>query len=1051
MIRVPVAGRRVRIAGWNLYLAAGAAALLAYFLVPQVRDNGLLFNLIGLSSSVAILIGVRRNKPSTPRAWYLFAVGQLFFVCGDSVYYGYDTLFHKDVPFPSVADFFYLAVYPALVAGLLIIIRRRRPRGDRAGLIDALILTVGLGFAAWVFLMAPYAHDPSLSLVEKLVSIAYPLMDVCLFSVAVRLTVDGGLYRPSLVLLLGSVVSLLTADAILGVLTLGGGYQEGGVLDAGWACYYLLWGAAALHPSMGRLGEEAPAAPTSISRSRLALLAAASLVAPLIQMGKTIAGEPVEPVIVSVAAASLFCLVMLRMAGLLRESERAAERERTMRTAAKTLVTASTSDEVYDAALASLTELLHGERWVRIVVLDHSGSLSARAGEAPDEEWPVKAGDLISLDAGELRRNLSLDFPLAQMPLASALRFPEEATVGTALPLFASAELKGLVVVGACAPPSSETRTAMQTLAAQVVLALESVTLAEDLAMRKSEARFQSLVQHSSDLITVIDAHGKVVYQSPSVRRILGFEPDEVVGKDFTSFIHPHERDSVGPLLTEAMPSAHPQVESIECRLQHAGHGWVLFEVLRTNLLHDPSVEGIVLNGRDISERKDFERQLAHQAFHDALTGLANRALFADRVEHALARQTRSSGGLGVIFIDLDDFKMINDSLGHAAGDQVLSEVSRRLLAASRPMDTVARFGGDEFSVLVEGMSYPKEIAEIADRISTSLHEPMSIDGKKISIHVSMGIATTEQDHALVSTADELIRNADIAMYTAKGEGKGHYQLFEPAMHAQVVERLEMKASLERAIDRGEFELYFQPVVRLPHRRIYGVEALIRWHHPDRGITSPGDFIPLAEETGIIVPLGNWVLEQACRMGLAFQSADGQEGLIVSVNVSVRQLRHPDFVDSVRAILRSTGFPPQRLMLELTESVMMHDTELAIERLTALKELDVRLAIDDFGTGYSSLSYLSRFPVDVLKIDRSFVSRMDRQGSEATLAAAIVRLGESLDLDTVAEGIELPEQLEKLNELGCTHGQGFFVAKPMPTHEVMSFIGEYGLRRAQEA
>jgi diguanylate cyclase (GGDEF)-like protein/PAS domain S-box-containing protein len=581
----------------------------------------------------------------------------------------------------------------------------------------------------------------------------------------------------------------------------------------------------------------------------------------------------------------------------------------------------------------------------------------------------------------------------------------------------------------------------MQTLAVQIALALESAVLTEDLLISKSEARFRSLVQNSSDLITVIEGDSTIKYQSPSAERVLGYEPEELVGRKFAELLHPHERGRVVALLADSITSAHPQVEVVECRLRHANGSWLLFEIFRTNLLDDPNVHGIVLNGRDISERKEFERQLRHQAFHDPVTDLANRALFTNRVEHTLSRQTREEGGLGVIFVDLDDFKMINDSLGHAAGDEVLMQVGRRLLQCVRPMDTVARFGGDEFAILLEDTRTPEAVAEIADRILSAFDAPIRVDDKDVYIRASIGIATIDAEEAMTSAADELIRNADVAMYMAKREGKGQYRIFEQHMHSNVLARLETKGALQRALERSELTCHYQPVIELPTKRVIGFEALVRWQHPERGLVSPAEFIPLAEETGLIVPIGNRVLQEACTQAVFLQEmAPVDPPLTMSVNISVRQLQQPDFTGKIKSILEETRLNPSRLMLEITESLLMINTDSMVEKLHALKEIGVQLAVDDFGTGYSSLSYLSRFPVDALKIDRSFVNKVELGGQESDLAAAIVKLGETLKLKTIAEGIELPEQLDLFVGLGCNMGQGFLMAKPMAIDDALDFL-----------
>jgi diguanylate cyclase (GGDEF)-like protein len=447
-------------------------------------------------------------------------------------------------------------------------------------------------------------------------------------------------------------------------------------------------------------------------------------------------------------------------------------------------------------------------------------------------------------------------------------------------------------------------------------------------------------------------------------------------------------------------------------------------------------VRGIVLNGRDVSERRAFERQLEHQAFHDPVTNLANRALFGERVRHAVARARRESRGLAVIFLDLDDFKTVNDSLGHAAGDAVLIEVAKRLATSVRASDTAARFGGDEFAVLLEDVTGAQEAADTAERILAELVRPLALEQKEIVVRGSIGISIA--DEPSTTDADELLRNADAAMYIAKRDGKGHYRLFEPAMHEGVIARLELRADLQQAVANNELELYYQPVVRLADGSVSGVEALLRWHHPERGMVGPDVFIPLAEEMGLIVEIGRWVLHEGCRRAVEIQKVAPE--LTMAVNLSVKQLQHGDIVADTRAALEQSGLDPSRLTLEITESVMMTDTELVVQRLHELKALGVRLAMDDFGTGYSSLSYLSRLPVDILKMDRSFL----RQGAApqaSGLASAVVSLGATLELEVVAEGIERPEQWDRLRELGCDLGQGFYFARPMDVAGTLEFLG----------
>ena len=460
-----------------------------------------------------------------------------------------------------------------------------------------------------------------------------------------------------------------------------------------------------------------------------------------------------------------------------------------------------------------------------------------------------------------------------------------------------------------------------------------------------------------------------------------------------------------------------------------------MVEAVGSNLSDDPAVRGFALNFRDISERKVLEEKLRELAFHDPLTLLANRNLFRDRVQHALTRAQRGDRCPAVMFLDVDNFKNINDSLGHDAGDRLLQAVAQRIIHTSRSSDTVARLGGDEFGVLLEGAGTAAEVQRVADALVEALGVPFSLDGREVRVTASVGVAFS----AAETTAKELLSNADLAMYHAKSAGKNRHVTFQPQMQTLLHERLRLEADMGRALSREEFFLEYQPIVDLGTRVLLGVEALVRWRHPESGVLMPASFIHVLEECGQIVPLGRWVLKQACRDICAWRrSVAGGTGLRLAVNISARHLQQGDLIQDVREALETSGLEAGNLVIELTESTLMYNSRVNLERFHHLKALGVKVAIDDFGTGYSSLSYLHRFPIDILKIDRSFVNGLTSSDDGPELARAVITLGETLGLDTVAEGIELEPQVAALLGLGCVAGQGFLFAKSCSLEQLSS-------------
>jgi len=557
-------------------------------------------------------------------------------------------------------------------------------------------------------------------------------------------------------------------------------------------------------------------------------------------------------------------------------------------------------------------------------------------------------------------------------------------------------------------------------------------------ALLLSEERYRSLVEASPEAIAV-HRDGRLLYVNDSAARLIGADSAfALTGLEITDFVYSADRS----LRTSLDRSG----ERSEYRLIR-GDGEVLdVEAASVGITYEsePAIQTVL---RDVTAQKHLEARLVHDAFHDPLTGLPNRSLFRDRVNHALVRLARDGTHTGVtaLFLDLDDFKSVNDTLGHAAGDRVLAVVGDRLRNVTRAYDTVARLGGDEFAVLLEEVTHEGEVLEIVERIRAAFLQPVRVDGQELIISASVGVAHASTD----DEADVLLRNADVAMYDAKEAGKARHAVFEPEMYEAIVRRLQLVSELrEASLDPSAagFTLFYQPIVELSSGSVRGLEALIRWAHPISGFTSPDTFIPLAEQTGMIVPIGRWILREAClqleqwRLLWAAEGRDPETVPSVSINISGRQLQEAGFVDDVVAALALTLAPSRRVTLEITETVIMQHTEVTLARLQQIKALGVRLAIDDFGTGYSSLSYLQKFPVDILKIDRAFVEGVARGGSDAALARTIIALGQTLGLRTVAEGVEDEAQREQLRNLGCQLGQGYLFARPMPAPKALLWL-----------
>jgi len=962
---------------WPLPLAAGGLLAAAYLLWPG-RPPQVLLVAAALVAGAAVAAGIRSHRPRPRRPWLLIAAGLGVIAVGEVAWTVWIDLKGSDGVRFSGAEFFYLAGYLLLAAGFLLV---TRPVGepDLPALIDAAIVAVAVGVVAWVFLISPFSAAPDLSPLERGVVVAFPLVDLLIVAAGLRAALAPVRRWPSRRLLALGLAFLLATDLAYAISLLAGGYRIGAPLDAGWFLFYGAVGAAGLHPSMAA-PPPAPAEPARLGPARLALLAAASLLAPATLAIQAVRGQPLDVPVIVAGSALLGLLVLVRLLGVADAHRRAVERERILRTAGERLTRAADRSDVLVATRLAAAELAGGAA-VRVV--------------------------------------------------GSDLPHPAGATV---VPLPVTRAEPGAIVVDRPQLPAAVAR-GLAAIAAQAALALDRDVLAEDLHRRRSELRFRSLVRNASDMIIVVDAQGLTRYVSPAVERMLGYRPEERIGRPATELIHPDDRDRVAAFQRElaARPGANL---SLEYRARHRDGSWRTLDAVGANLLADPTVAGMVVTSRDVTDRKEAEARLAYQAFHDPLTGLPNRTLFLDRLDHALTRAGRDGDQVAVLFLDLDRFKLVNDSLGHEQGDRLLVEVGERLRGAVGPAETVARFGGDEFTILLEATSEAAAVAAAA-AVRRAFAGPIRLNGQTLYVAPSIGVALAPPGDRHPS---DLLRNADTAMFRAKTLGEPGYAVFQPAMGTAVADRLELETDLRAAIAGRQFHLAYQPEVDLATGRVVSLEALVRWQHPTRGPILPTQFVPLAEETGLILPLGRWVLETACRQGQRWRADLPHDPPAVSVNLSARQLRQPAIVAEVAAALAASGLPPAALTLEMTETAAIADLDQSAATLAGLEQLGVRLAIDDFGTGYSGLEYVSRLPVDKLKVDRSFVTGLGHRPADAVIVGAITAMARALDLPVTAEGVGTAEQPTRLRALGCELGQGYLFGRPLPAPEATAAI-----------
>lgn len=1063
---------------WRVFAAIGGVGLLLYFLIPP-SPGALVYDAFGLACVAAALWRATSGKLRSGRgAWLTFALANALWVSGDIVAGLLEAAAPDGVaPFPSVADGLYLSGYPVVTAAIIWAARLRGPRRDFLALLDGVMIAAASTVPVYVLWIGPSLKDTELGTFATAVSLAYPVMDLLLIAAAVRFLLGSGRWNTSALLLAAGLVLTTVADTVYNVELFAGTYVPPDPVDFGYLLSYLLWGLAALHPSATDVLEPGARKFGVSSPGRAWLLIAIVVLPVTVVAWSYVQGTPLDLLVVVLPLAVIGAVMVWRLRLLARTGSGAWRGGALLATAAFMVILVAAGLAQVQAT-STRQEQLADELVEAVVIAEQLDTVAVTAvSQAPGSS--LQATDDYARLTAQLRHQLALvGGNLSPIERATLSRLVDRYTTAVATQLqfvaesrwsqvisqgeeqvlpareaLVAATRRAVVVFRAAADTKAHRGRLGSVFVLTVALLLlclllvrfgglsRSAHLAEvrNRATRESESRFRALVGGSADILTVIDVQTTVIAHSETVERVLGYAEGTILGQRLDALLSDEDAERTRETLVAL--AGRPGASEMLAWQVHRPDGTVLdAEASIVNHLDDPLLGGFVVNVRDVSERKLLEAELEHQAFHDPLTGLANRGLLEDRLRQAFGRAARDPQPQALVFLDIDDFKAFNDALGHPAGDAMLRHLATLLEGCLRAPDTLARVGGDAFAILIEDCRGPEAALETAERMLATLAEPLSFGWGSHQVRASVGVALSDgAGHgSLGDQAALLVRNAELAMYEAKRQDGSSIELFVDRMHDAVTKRLAIQAELTLALERQEFTLVYQPIVNLAERRIVGYEALVRWIHPERGMVSPADFIPVAEQTGQIVALGSWVLREACRQLAEWQRAWGDERY-VSVNVASQQLQREDFAAHVSAALADSGLPARQLLLEVTESSLINDTVGSERRVNALRQLGVGLAIDDFGTGYSSLSYLHRFSFDVLKIDKSFIDHITEDGSGNALVDAIVNMARSLRLRVVAEGMEQSEQVEALALMRCELGQGYHYSRPLPAADVPGF------------
>lgn len=997
--------------------------------------------LVGGLVTLVVALSMRgRSRVS----WALMGLGTLCWGGGMAAWSWYELVLEVETPFPSAADLGYLAMIPFMFAGLVSLPAGRVPVEGRIKIaLDALIVFAGFTTLAWITLLAPLYADHESTSLERTISLAYPLGDLALLTALVGGATRGWIGRrdPALLPLMLGICGLIAADVGFAWLTQHDAYGSGSPIDLGWPLGHMLVALAATRARLRPSAEVALHAPSQqrwltfvrLTAPYLSVLVAAGLAVVLVAPKLDVT----EGVVVALAGATVL-LATVRQFMTVRENDQlnrelrvfsagleALAAERTQRLSllhdmASGLGGAGTR-QASKAELGSVAELIAKQIGVdRVVIFEAStvgGGLSLLASNN-EATAVVDSSELRSLGEQAMRAGTPV---LAKAEVGRAGR-----RSGLSVPLPGALSPLGAICVSG-APGreyEEEDQHFIESVANLVGLTLERVHAVDSL--RREHAQSVQLLRAVPSVLIGTDENDIVRLWNRAAEETLSLPAAEVMGRPLTASALPCDTGDIQRRIGRAATIGTAVTDDLRYTRPDGTAGFMSLTVSRVvNENGEPA--GHLLVGTDITQRRELEEQLRHQALHDPLTDLPNRALFRDRLEHALSRYEADQRSLAVLFIDLDDFKGVNDSLGHQVGDRVLAAAGARLHAALRPTDTLARLGGDEFAILLEGVE-AKEALRIAESLTADLERLVTVDGHDLRLAASVGVAVPL---TAPENADDLLRNADIAMYAAKDRGKGRAVMFDASLHSEVLERIEMDADLRLALGRDEFRVEFQPIVDLSSGAVIGAEALVRWQHPRRGLMSPFWFIPAAERSGEVTAIDLWVLRRACEQVRDWNGRLGGTSIRVAVNLSRVDLDRPTIVDDVRSAIAEYGVDPASIVLEVTESALAEDVDGAIERLQALKATGVRIAIDDFGTGYSSLSSLQRLPIDILKIDKSFVDALEGSTDGEEVVAAIIQIAHVRRLQTVAEGVETWAQAQRLRRLGCEFGQGYYFARPL--------------------